>query len=84
VGTEVRACFRPQSASAAREIYGDLAPEFDCCPDPGQTNVPVTWARQIIDILVQPKRDKAAALTVMRKLLKKQGCTPTLLIFDKL
>ena len=39
---------------------------------------------EILDLLVQPKRDKAAALKLMRKLLKKQGCAPSLLVTDKL
>jgi putative transposase len=34
--------------------------------------------------LVQPKRDKAAALRLMRKLLKKQGYAPRVLVTDKL
>jgi transposase-like protein len=39
---------------------------------------------EILDILVQPRRDKAAALTPMRKLLKKQGYAPIMLVTDKL
>jgi putative transposase len=35
-------------------------------------------------LLVQPKRDKAAALRLMRKLLKKQGYSPTVLVTDRL
>jgi hypothetical protein len=31
---------------------------------------------EILDLLVQPKRDKAAALRLMRKLLRKQGYAP--------
>jgi transposase-like protein len=33
---------------------------------------------------VQPRRDKAAALKLMRKLLKKQGYVPRVLVTDKL
>jgi transposase-like protein len=29
---------------------------------------------KVLDLLVQPKRDPKAALRLMRKLLKKQGC----------
>jgi hypothetical protein len=46
----------------------------DC--DRGQTPVAVARRRQRgrdPDLLVQPKRDKAAALRLMRKVLKKQG-----------
>ena len=31
---------------------------------------------EVLDILVQPRRDRKAALKLMRKLLKKQGVTP--------
>ncbi len=34
---------------------------------------------EILDLLVQPKRDKAAALKLMRKLLKRQGYAPGVL-----
>jgi transposase-like protein len=33
---------------------------------------------------VQPRRDKAAAVKLMRKLLKKQGFAPEMLVTDKL
>ena len=39
---------------------------------------------EILDMLVQPRRDKAAALKLMRKLLKKQGYAPRMLVTDKL
>ena len=39
---------------------------------------------EVLDILIQPKRDKAAALRLMRKLLKKQGYAPRVLVTDKL
>ena len=35
-------------------------------------------------LLVQPRRDKAAAVKLMRKLLKKQGFVPDLMVTDKL
>jgi putative transposase len=38
----------------------------------------------VLDLLVQPKRDTAAALRLMRKLLKKQGYAPDELVTDKL
>ena len=38
----------------------------------------------MLDLLVQPKRDTAAALRLMRKLLKKQGYAPDELVTDKL
>jgi len=39
---------------------------------------------EILDILVQPRRDTVAALKLMRKLLKKQGLVPSTLVTDKL
>ena len=39
---------------------------------------------EVLDPLVQPKRDTAAALRFMRKLLKKQGYAPDQLVTDKL
>ena len=39
---------------------------------------------EILDILVQPRRDRAAAFKLMRKLLKKQGIAPVAIVTDKL
>ena len=39
---------------------------------------------EVLDMLVQPRRNKAAALKLMRKLLKKQGYAPQVLVTDKL
>src|ERR1700687_6276030 len=39
---------------------------------------------EVLDILVQPRRDRKAALKLMRKLLKKQGITPATIVTDKL
>jgi transposase-like protein len=39
---------------------------------------------EILDILVQPRRDRQAALKLLRKLLKKQGITPDSIVTDKL
>jgi transposase-like protein len=39
---------------------------------------------EVLDILVQNKRNKAAAVKLMRKLLKKQGFAPSVLVTDKL
>jgi IS1 family transposase len=39
---------------------------------------------EVLDLLVQRKRDKAAAVKLMRKLLKKQGFAPDVLVTDKL
>jgi transposase-like protein len=39
---------------------------------------------EVLDLLVQSRRDKKAALRLMRKLLRKQGFMPTVLVTDKL
>ena len=39
---------------------------------------------EVLDILVQKRRDKAAAVKLMRKLLKKQGVAPSVIVTDKL
>ena len=39
---------------------------------------------EVLDMLVQRRRDSRAALRLMRKLLKKQGFAPKLVITDKL
>src|SRR3712207_6239202 len=39
---------------------------------------------EVLDLLVQPKRDTRAARKLMRKLLKKQGYAPDQLVTDKL
>jgi putative transposase len=39
---------------------------------------------EVLDLLVQRRRDKNAAVKLMRKLLKRQGFTPDVLVTDKL
>ena len=39
---------------------------------------------EVLDMLLQRRRDTRAALRLMRKLLKKQGFAPKLLVTDKL
>ena len=39
---------------------------------------------EVLDLLVQRRRNKAAAVKLMRKLLKKQGFAPAVLVTDKL
>jgi len=39
---------------------------------------------EVLDLLVQRRRNKATAIKLMRKLLKKQGFTPEVLVTDKL
>src|ERR671925_971950 len=39
---------------------------------------------EVLDVLVQRRRDKKAAVKLMRKLLKKQGVAPAVVVTDKL
>jgi putative transposase len=39
---------------------------------------------EVLDVMVQPRRDKAAAVKLLRKLLKRQGVAPTVIVTDKL
>ena len=39
---------------------------------------------EVLEILVQPRRDKAAARRLLRKLLRRQGFVPTVIVTDKL
>jgi putative transposase len=39
---------------------------------------------EVLDLLVQRRRNTTAAIKLMRKLLKKQGFTPEMLVTDKL
>jgi transposase-like protein len=39
---------------------------------------------EVLEILVQPRRDKAAAVRLLRKLHRRQGFVPTVIITDKL
>ena len=39
---------------------------------------------EVLDVLVQPRRDKVAAFKLLRKLLKRQGFAPTVIVTDKL
>jgi putative transposase len=39
---------------------------------------------EVLDLLMQRRRDKTAAMRLMRKLLKKQGFAPDMLVTDKL
>ena len=39
---------------------------------------------EVLEVLAQSRRNKQAALNLMRKLLKKQGCVPDRIVTDKL
>ena len=39
---------------------------------------------EVLDVMVQPRRDKAAAVKLLRRLLKRQGFAPNVIVTDKL
>jgi putative transposase len=39
---------------------------------------------EVLEILLQPQRDKAAAVRLLRKLLRRQGFVPAVIVTDKL
>jgi len=39
---------------------------------------------EVLDMLIQPRRDKAAAMKLLRKLLKRNGFAPHVIVTDKL
>ena len=45
---------------------------------------PVDSEGEVLELLVQPQRDKAAAVRLLRKLLRCQGFVPTVIVTDKL
>jgi transposase-like protein len=64
-----------------------MAPRRDGGPDCRKADVlwrAVDHEGEVLDMLVQRRRDKRAALRLMRKLLKKQGFAPDMLVTDKL
>jgi putative transposase len=64
-----------------------MASRRDGGPDRRRANVPlgaVDHEGEVLDMLVQRRRDTRAALRLMRKLLKKQGFVPKLLVTDRL
>ena len=44
----------------------------------------VDQSGMVLDVLVQSRRDKRAAMRLLRKLLKRQTCVPRVMITDKL
>jgi hypothetical protein len=64
-----------------------MAPRRDGGADRRQTILALASGRrrgEILDLLVQRRRDAGAVARLMRKLLKKRGFAPALLVTDKL
>jgi len=87
MGAQVWAGHCPQPAPAAASSNWHVVPGRNGGLHPGQTHGPVASLDsegEILDILMQSRRDKAAALTLMRKLPTKQSVAPSELVTDKL
>ena len=83
MGLEVRAFIRPRASLSAPStdveemavmIAGRQFWLWRAVDDEGE----------VLDLLVQRQRDKAAAVKLMRQLLKKQGFAPEVLVTDGL
>jgi putative transposase len=77
MGIEVRAVVRPRTSRQTPR------PTSRWC-GPAVLAWAVDDEGEALDLLVQRRRDKAAAVKLMRKLLKKQGYAPDVLVTDKL
>src|SRR5271165_1129079 len=66
--------------SPTKQCGGGLKNSGRCSP----ANFAVDDEGEVLDLLMQRRRDKAAAVKLMRKLLKKQGFAPDVLVTDKL
>src|SRR5215210_5581069 len=87
LGCEVRPRLRPQPPPATAKADRHVALERDGVSIQGRRMYlgrAVDSEGEVLDLQVQPKRDTAAALRLMRKLLKKQGYAPDELVTDKL
>jgi putative transposase len=72
-------------------VKGQFAASDSCSPELKQVKsiaprsaCAVDSEGEVLDILVQPRRARKAALKLMRKLLKEQGVIPTAIVTDKL
>jgi transposase-like protein len=79
MGVEVRACVRPRTSPSTPTANTALALDEMAVMIAGTQFWlwrAVDDEGEVLDLLVQRRRDKAAAVRVMRKLLKKQGFAP--------
>lgn len=87
VGAEVRPRHRSAPSSASTQADRAVASGRDGGADRRRASVPMARRGdegEFLDVLVQRRRDKAAARKLMRKLLKKQGFAPAVITTDKL
>src|SRR5271157_1394921 len=88
MGLEIRAVVRPRTSPPTRTANGAVASRRDGRDDCGPAVLALARAvddeGEALDLLVQRRRDKAAAVKLMRKLPKKQGFAPNVLVTDQL
>jgi putative transposase len=88
MGVEVRAVVRQGTSPPTSSAHLALASGRDGGSDRRQAILALASGRRrrrgVLDLLVQRRRDKTAAVKLMRKLLKKHGFAPNVLVTDKL
>jgi hypothetical protein len=87
MGLEVRAGVRPRTSPSTPAANLPVACRRDGRDDWRPAVLAVarsTTKGEVLDLIVQRRRDKATAVKLMRKLLKKQGFAPEVLVTDKL
>src|SRR6267143_3666449 len=87
LGAQVRTGDCPSATTAASSPERQMAPRRMVVRIAGARMYlwrAVDHEGEVLDMLVQRRRDSRAALRLMRKLLRKQGFAPKLLVTDKL
>ena len=86
MGVEVRAVVRQGTSSQTSSAHLTLASGRDGSSDRWQAILALASddEGEVLDLLVQRRRDKTAAVKLMRQLLKKHGFAPDVLVTDLL
>ena len=87
LGAEIRPGDRATATPVPLSAKRSLAPRREVVRIAGERMYlwrTIDHEGEVLDMLVQRRRDTRAALRLMRKLLKKQGFAPKLLVTDKL
>jgi hypothetical protein len=87
LGAQIRTGDRSAPATVPSATERSLASRRNGRPDAGKDMYlwrAVDHEGEVLEILVQRRRDRSAAVKLMRKLLRKQGFAPTRVTTDKL
>ena len=87
MGFEIRAGDRPESPQHSTKPHDHWHLDEMVVSIGGQRMYmwrAVDGEGEVLDVLIQRSRDKAAALKLLKKLLKKQGFAPAAIVTDKL